>query len=285
MANTQKNILILSLLVSLCTAIFTGYGIFYPHVGIEERMRIALEKKVGHSIFTVSACLRAYLASGREIAWNGEKIKEFSLGCKSGAGGVVSREGHLITNFHVVDLEKEKQNFLLYSPLRHFIPGEVEFRAEYAVRSCATKEKFKANLVETSIKKHVDLAILHAPKVFVRPLIISTDVPMVGESIAVVGSPLGYECMWQYGAVPRTELDAPADDARYLLLGTHLNPGNSGGILFRLSTGEVIGIPVKIILTRNNQNSGLSEALPAVPTLVEYLKKVLPQRKHVRTTR
>lgn len=168
-----------------------------------------------------------------------------------GSGFIISDEGYVLTNFHVVD-------------------GADEVR----VRLIDHRE-FDAKIVGTDQRS--DIALLkieanHLTKVrFAEP----GDLK-VGEWVLAIGSPFGLDYSVSAGIVSAIGRSIPNERNEnyvpFIQTDVAINPGNSGGPLFNLK-GEVVGINSQIF-TRSGGSIGLSFSIPVglVLDVTEQLK-------------
>src|SRR5213592_5230213 len=166
-----------------------------------------------------------------------------------GSGVIVTNEGHIITNNHVVD--------------------QVD---EIEVQLSDGRSK-KARLVGAD--SQVDLAVLKIDDPGVKPLkLADSDTVQAGDFVLAIGNPFGFEETVTDGIVS-SKMRPNRTDAFGDLLQTNaaINPGNSGGPLINLR-GEVIGINTAII-SRSGGSQGIGFAIPSntVKTALESLLK------------
>jgi len=166
-----------------------------------------------------------------------------------GSGVIVTNEGHIITNNHVVDQVDE---------------------IEVQLSDGRTK---KARLIGAD--SQVDLAVLKIDDPGVKPLkLADSDTVQAGDFVLAIGNPFGFEETVTDGIVS-SKMRTNRTDAFGDLLQTNaaINPGNSGGPLINLR-GEVIGINTAII-SRSGGSQGIGFAIPSntVRTALESLLK------------
>jgi serine protease Do len=159
------------------------------------------------------------------VAQLGEAVVQVRTPGGLGSGFLLNDEGHLITNFHVIEGETQ-----ISIEVYHQRAGQLERRAYKQVRIVA-------------MNKFADLALLKiedkdAPK-FASVALGEADVLSVGERVFAIGSPLGLERTVTEGIL--STKTRQMQGALYLQTTTQINPGNSGGPLFNLR-GEVIGV-------------------------------------------
>ena len=159
-----------------------------------------------------------------------------------GSGIVLDKDGHILTNFHVVDSTDEIK---------------VKF---------ADGATFDATIVGTDSRS--DLAVLKIkgklPADLVPAILGDSDILRVGEWVLAVGAPFNFEQTVTAGIISakgRTQIDGDHDKYEdFLQTDASINPGNSGGPLVNLR-GEVIGINTAII-SASGQNAGVGFAIP-----------------------
>ena len=159
------------------------------------------------------------------VAQLGEAVVQVRTPGGLGSGFLLNDEGHLITNFHVIEGETQ-----ISIEVYHQRAGQLERRAYKQVRIVA-------------MNKFADLALLKiedkdAPK-FASVALGEADALSVGERVFAIGSPLGLERTVTEGIL--STKTRQMQGALYLQTTTQINPGNSGGPLFNLR-GEVVGV-------------------------------------------
>ena len=152
-----------------------------------------------------------------------------------GSGFVISADGYILTNAHVVD-----------------------DASEVTVRTTDRRE-YRAKVV--GIDARTDVAVLK---------IDATKLPVVrignpqalkaGEWVIAIGSPFGFENSVTAGIVSATARSLADAYTPFIQTDVAVNPGNSGGPLFNLQ-GEVIGINSQIY-SRTGGYQGVSFAIP-----------------------
>src|SRR6476660_1776103 len=154
-----------------------------------------------------------------------------------GSGVIVTNEGHIITNTHVVDQVDE---------------------IEVQLSDGRTK---KALLIGSD--SQVDLAVLKIDEPGVKPLKLGdSDAVQAGDLVLAIGNPFGFEETVTEGIISSKGRPNRDDTfGNYLQTDAAINPGNSGGPLIN-SSGEVIGINTAII-SRTGGNQGIGFAIPS----------------------
>jgi len=166
-----------------------------------------------------------------------------------GSGVIVTNEGHIITNNHVVDQVDEIEVQLSDGQTR------------------------KARLIGADAQ--VDLAVLKIDDSNVRPLkLADSDTVQTGDFVLAIGNPFGFEETVTDGIISSKGRPNRGDAFGDLLqTNAAINPGNSGGPLINLR-GEVIGINTAII-SGSGGSQGIGFAIPSntVRTALESLLK------------
>nr|WP_290669951.1 trypsin-like peptidase domain-containing protein [Ardenticatena sp.] len=175
-----------------------------------------------------------------------------ALGGGEGSGFVVDKEGHIVTNNHVV--------------------AEAD---EIIVRFSEGTE-VKASLVGTA--PDVDLAVIKVdvdPSILVPVEMGSMQDLAVGDLVIAIGNPFGFERTVTTGIVSALGRTIPRATGQFSLpnliqTDAAINPGNSGGPLLDIY-GRVVGVNTLIFSQAPGTNSGVGFAIP-----VDTVKRVVP---------
>jgi serine protease Do len=153
-----------------------------------------------------------------------------------GSGFILSADGYLITNAHVVE-------------------GADEVNVRLSDR-----REFKAKVIGSD--KRTDVALLKIEaKDLPRVTIGDPEKLKVGEWVVAIGKPFGLENTMTAGIVSAKGRDLPQENlVPFIQTDVAINPGNSGGPLFNLR-GEVVGIN-SLIYSRSGGYMGLAFAIP-----------------------
>ncbi len=154
----------------------------------------------------------------------------------TGSGFIVSADGVILTNAHVVA------------------------NADEVTVRLTDKREFKAKVLGSD--KMTDVAVL---KIDAKSLptvkIGNPDATRVGEWVVAIGAPYGLDNTVTSGIVSAKSRALPGDTAvPFIQTDAAVNPGNSGGPLFNMN-GEVIGINSQIF-SRSGGFQGLAFAIP-----------------------
>ena len=153
-----------------------------------------------------------------------------------GSGFIVSTDGTILTNAHVVD------------------------GAEEVIVKLTDKREFKAKVL--GLDTASDVAVLKIDARDLPAVKIGTAAnTRVGEWVLAIGSPFGFESSASAGIVSANSRSLPDGSyVPFIQTDVAVNPGNSGGPLFNMA-GEVIGINSQIY-SRSGGYQGLSFAIP-----------------------
>lgn len=162
----------------------------------------------------------------------------------AGSGFIISKDGLIVTNNHVVDGAKE-------------VTVTLANKEEYAAKVVGRDPKTDIALLKIQPKGTVSVAALG-----------DSDQMRVGDWVVAIGNPFGLSNTVTAGIVSakgRVIGAGPYDD--FIQTDASINPGNSGGPLFNMQ-GEVVGINTAIIAN----GRGIGFAVP-----VNLAKSLLPQ--------
>ena len=156
----------------------------------------------------------------------------------SGSGFIVSPDGYILTNAHVV-MDADQ------------VTVKMNDRREYQAKVVGIDQRTDVAVIKIDAKNLPVVRIGDATKL--KP----------GEWVLAIGSPFGFENSATAGIVSATSRSLPNEGNNYvpfIQTDVAVNPGNSGGPLFNLA-GEVIGINSQIF-SRTGGYMGLSFAIP-----------------------
>jgi len=153
-----------------------------------------------------------------------------------GSGFIVSADGLILTNAHVVD-DAQK------------VTVKLTDRREFEARVIGSDEKSDVAVLKIDAQ-NLPVVRLGDPRSL-----------QVGEWVVAIGSPFGFENSVTAGIVSAKGRNLPDDTyVPFIQTDVAVNPGNSGGPLFNLR-GEVVGINSQIY-SRSGGYQGLSFAIP-----------------------
>jgi serine protease Do len=183
----------------------------------------------------------------------------------SGSGVVVSPDGYIITNNHVVGNARRIRVQLASLPDE---PGSD------AQQLHAHGKLLEAKVV--GVDRVADLAVLKVEPGAKLPILKLADSDKLrqGQMVLAFGNPLGLENSVSLGIVSSVGRQVKPDDPMvYIQTDAPINPGNSGGPLLD-SDGNVVGINT-FILTQSGGSEGIGFAIPSniVRNVYEQIRK------------
>jgi serine protease Do len=174
-----------------------------------------------------------------------EQLKRMQQG--EGSGFLISEDGYILTNNHVV-ADADEVTVIL-----------------------ADEREFTATVVGTDPRTDVALVKIEDEGGFPTVPLGSSEGARVGDRVVAIGNPFGLEHTVTTGIISakgRVIGAGPYDD--FLQTDASINPGNSGGPLFNLK-GEVVGINTAI--NPRAQGIGFSVPIDMVKDIIEELKE------------
>ncbi|MBV6321191.1 Do family serine endopeptidase [Duganella violaceipulchra] len=152
-----------------------------------------------------------------------------------GSGFIISADGIILTNAHVVRDASE------------------------VVVKLTDRREFRAKVLGSDPKSDVAVLKIDAKNLPVVPLAKGNDLK-VGEWVLAIGSPYGLDNTVTAGVVSAKGRSLPDGNVPFIQTDVAVNPGNSGGPLFN-TRGEVVGINSQIY-SQTGGYQGLSFAIP-----------------------
>jgi len=211
---------------------------------------LAADEQATIELFERSRDSVVFIATRQQVrdAWT---RNVFSVPRGTGSGFIWDDDGHVVTNFHVI-----------------------QGASEASVR-LADGRDYKAALVGAS-PSH-DIAVLRIGVGFERPppvpLGTSADLK-VGQKVFAIGNPFGLDWTLTTGVVSALDRSLPAESGvtieHLIQTDAAINPGNSGGPLLD-SAGRLIGITTAIY-SPSGASAGIGFAVP-----VDTVNRVVPQ--------
>lgn len=223
----RTNILTKSILVMLFTSLFlfsqTSFSTQLPDF-------VELVEKSQPSVVSISTTVKV-----RQRSFFSRRPSSGSSRGPSGSGFIISTDGYVITNNHVVD-GVEKVFVRLHNG-----------------------NDLEAEVVGTDVE--TDIALLKITEKNLKPLEIGDiEATKVGSWVVAIGAPFGYEQTVTAGIISAKSRSVGERYIPYVQTDVAINPGNSGGPLIDMN-GKVIGINSKILSTSGGSN-GLSFSIP-----------------------
>jgi serine protease Do len=154
----------------------------------------------------------------------------------AGSGFIVSSDGYILTNTHVVQNADE-------------VTVRLTDRREFPAKVIGADERTDVAVIKINAANLPTVRLGDPQKI--KP----------GQWVLAIGSPFGFENSATAGIISATSRSLPSDNyVPFIQTDVAVNPGNSGGPLFNLS-GEVIGINSQIF-SRTGGYMGVSFAIP-----------------------
>ncbi len=213
----------------------------------EERVNIAVYEAVNRSVVNIST-----------KTVNQSLMLFESSQAGAGSGSVLDRNGHVLTNYHVVEGAREIEVTLFDG------------------------KSYEGRLVGRDPASDIAVLKIEAPAESLFPLRFGdTSRLKVGQRVFAIGNPFGLDRTLTTGIISSLNRSLPSRTNRtiksIIQIDAAINPGNSGGPLLD-SHGRLIGVNTAIA-SKTGQNTGVGFAIPA-----SILSRVVPQlieRGHV----
>lgn len=157
-----------------------------------------------------------------------------------GSGAIISKEGHVVTNYHVIADVSE------------------------VIVTTNDNKKFPARILGASRERDIALLKIEGGSDFPALSFANSDDARVGQLVFAVGNPFGLSGTVTQGIISARDRHLSDSQLDYLQTDTVINPGNSGGPLVNIQ-GEIIGINVAIYQGDQNVRAwqGVGLAVPA----------------------
>lgn len=194
----------------------------------EEQNNISVYKRALPSVVNITTTAVAYDFFYGAVPQEGQ-----------GSGFIIDREGHILTNFHVIANSRSVSVTL------------------------SNQKTYKAEIIGTD-PSH-DLAVIKINAPGIEPVVLGDSKNLVvGQKVYCIGNPFGLSGTLTTGIVSslrsiRSLDGTPIDDA--IQTDAAVNPGNSGGPMLN-AHGEVIGINFQIATNGVEQSAGIGFAIP-----------------------
>jgi S1-C subfamily serine protease len=158
-----------------------------------------------------------------------------------GSGAIISREGHLVTNYHVIEGVNE------------------------VIVTTHDNKKYPAKVLGASRQRDIALLKIETNRQdFPALAFADSDAVRVGQLVLAVGNPFGLSGTVTRGIISARDRHLSDSSLDYLQTDAVINPGNSGGPLVNVR-GEILGINVAIYRGDENVRAwqGVGLAVPA----------------------
>ena len=207
----------------------------------EERVNVAVYENVNRSVVNINTkSVRSDSFFLFEVPSAGE-----------GSGSVLDKNGHILTNYHVVEGAREVQVTLFDT------------------------KSYDATLVGKDESNDVAVLKIDAPASSLIPVVFGDSTRLkVGQRVFAIGNPFGLERTLTTGIVSSLNRSIPARNRRpiksIIQIDAAINPGSSGGPLLD-SHGRLIGMNTAIA-SSTGQSSGVGFAIP-----IGNIARIVPQ--------
>lgn len=167
-----------------------------------------------------------------------------------GSGFLISKDGYVITNYHVVR------------------------QADEIIVRMLDRREYRATVIGTDPRSDIAVLKIEAEEKFPVVTLSNSDDLEVGEWVLAIGSPFGFDYSVTAGIVSAKGRSLPNENyVPFIQTDVAINPGNSGGPLFNLE-GEVVGVNSQIY-SRTGGFMGVSFSIPiqVVMNVYEQLRE------------
>ena len=227
---------------------------------VTPRADLAADEQATISLFRLTSPSVVYITTValRRDFFN---LNLFEMPQGSGSGFIWDQEGHIITNYHVIQ------------------------GASSAKVTLADQSVWDAELVGVDPSQDLAVLAIKAPPHRLKPLAIGTSQDLqVGQNVFAIGNPFGLDQTLTTGIISALGREIKAENGRTITgviqTDAAINPGNSGGPLLD-SAGRLIGVNTAIY-SPSGSSAGIGFAVPVdtvnrvVPQLIRYGRVIRP---------
>ena len=221
---------------------------------------ISLSNYSNTAVFAANKILPSIV--GIEVTYTATSNSIFGFGSPStstatatGSGIIISEDGYIVTNNHVVDTSSSN-SYSYY---------DLSDATSVKVKLYGSDDTYDAKIVGKD--SQTDLAVLKIDKTDLTAAeFADSDQAVVGEFAMAVGSPLGLDTTVTTGIISAVNREVESVGTKYVCIQTDaaINSGNSGGALVN-SDGKVIGI--NTLKLSGSGVEGIGFAIPINSTL------------------
>ncbi len=184
-----------------------------------------------------------------------------SQGEGEGSGIIVTKDGYILTNYHVIEKAYSSTNKKMAGEIQVYLPNN--------------KKPISAKVVGTDAR--TDLAVIKIEQDNLPEAELGNSSELrVGELAVAIGNPLGLEFAGSVtaGVVSAVNRSMEVDGKKLTLIQTDaaINPGNSGGALVN-SKGQVIGVNTVKLASTGIEGLGFAIPIDEVKPIMEQLIK------------
>lgn len=175
----------------------------------------------------------------------------------AGSGIIISSDGYIITNAHVVD---DMDRFVIHVTTTDPIEGT------------GVVEEYEATLVGSDTD--TDLAVLKIEATGLQAAVLGdSDELRLGDDVVAIGNPLGLETSVTKGIVSglnRQQYSLNERELSSIQTDASINSGNSGGALFNMH-GEVVGVVNSKLVYNNAEGVGFAITINEAKSVIDDL--------------
>lgn len=205
---------------------------------------------------------------GIEIEYSVNSIFGKSTGSATGSGIIISEDGYILTNNHVVNSTSSNSYY------------QVSTAGAIKVKLYNDETVYDAKIIGTD--DQTDLAVIKIEKTGLTAAEFgNSDNVVVGEFAMAIGNPLGLATSATCGIISAVNRDiTTSDNKKYTVIQTDaaINSGNSGGALVN-SKGQVIGI--NTLKLSGDGVEGIGFAIP-ISSTTDISKQLIDHNKVIR---
>ena len=193
-----------------------------------------------------------------------------STATASGSGIIISEDGYILTNNHVVDTSSSNSSYSYY---------ELSEATSVKVKLYNDDTTYDATIVGKDSKTDLAVLKIDAKDLTAAEFADSSQVK-IGEFVMAVGNPLGLGSSITCGVISAVDREVSSDGTTYKCIQTDtaINSGNSGGALVN-SEGKVVG--VNTLKLSGTGVEGIGFAIP-INSTVEITKDLIEYNKVLR---
>ena len=226
---------------------------------------ISLSNYSNTAVFAANKILPSIV--GIEVSYTATSNSFFGFGTPqtstataTGSGIIISEDGYILTNNHVVDTSSSNSSYSYYD-----ISDATSVKVKLNSSTYGDDATYDAKIVGKD--SQTDLAVLKIDKTDLTAAEFGdSEQAVVGEFVMAVGSPLGLDTTVTQGIISAVNREVESDGTKYTCIQTDaaINSGNSGGALVN-SEGKVIGI--NTLKLSGSGVEGIGFAIPINSTL------------------
>lgn len=205
---------------------------------------------------------------GIEIEYNVNSIFGRSTATATGSGIIMSEDGYILTNNHVVNSSSASSSYY-----------QVSQATSIKVKIYNDETVYEGKIVGAD--DQTDLAVIKIDKTGLTPAEFGdSEGVKVGEFAMAIGTPLGLATSATSGIISAVNREVTAENRKYTVIQTDaaINSGNSGGALVN-SKGQVIGI--NTLKLSGDGVEGIGFAIP-ISSTTEITKQLIEHNKVIR---